>query len=47
MQLAAANAELNGLGGVASFVRADVSDYMREAVQQVGACVCVCAGRVM
>eukprot|EP00198_Chlamydomonas_reinhardtii_P008920 XP_001698257.1 RNA methyl transferase-related protein [Chlamydomonas reinhardtii] len=34
VQLAAANAELNGLGGVASFVRADVSDYMREAVQQ-------------
>ncbi|KAG2451961.1 hypothetical protein HYH02_003734 [Chlamydomonas schloesseri] len=34
VQLAADNAQLNGLAGVASFVRADVSDYMREAVQQ-------------
>ncbi len=36
VQLATDNAALNGLGAdVASFVRADVSDYMREAVQKV------------
>ncbi|KAG2499516.1 hypothetical protein HYH03_002463 [Edaphochlamys debaryana] len=34
VSLAAANADLNGLGERASFVRADVADYMREALEQ-------------
>lgn len=34
VKLATANAQLNGLSSIASFIRADVSDFMKSAVAQ-------------